>query len=317
MCAIFGFMNYKRNQSNKLLDCLYQCLAKESEERGVDASGVAYVKNKKLIIHKKGVKASLLNFVLPHDVYVITGHTRLTTQGTEKNNYNNHPFRGKIARYDFALSHNGIIWNDKELRKKLKLPNTRIETDSYVITQLINQLKTLSLESLTSVVEQLEGNFTLSIIDNNENLYLIRNDNPLVVIDFVDIGIIIYASTIDILIKALLKANLFEDFILSKSNEYRMISMTDGDQICIDRNGVISKSVFTPAMSHYFYLSSYPRYQYHDIELSPLLKKFADVYSFSHIELMGYVMDGWSDHEIIEYLSFDDGYIHQNHLKMK
>lgn len=61
----------------------------------------------------------------------VMGHTRHATQGTLKFNGNNHPFRGRCGNTDFALAHNGILCNDRELRKELKLPKTKIETDSY------------------------------------------------------------------------------------------------------------------------------------------------------------------------------------------
>lgn len=47
------------------------------------------------------------------------GHTRHTTQGNEKRNYNNHPFTGKCKNLKFAIAHNGVLFNDKELRKTI------------------------------------------------------------------------------------------------------------------------------------------------------------------------------------------------------
>ena len=48
----------------------------------------------------------------------------------------------------FALAHNGILGNDRLLRKKKKLPVTRIETDSYVAVQLLERYGELSSKSL-------------------------------------------------------------------------------------------------------------------------------------------------------------------------
>lgn len=44
MCALFGWLDYKGIVSNKLLKRLTQVLANAAEERGTDASGIAYVK---------------------------------------------------------------------------------------------------------------------------------------------------------------------------------------------------------------------------------------------------------------------------------
>lgn len=52
------------------------------------------------------------------------GHTRMTTQGNENRNYNNHPFLGQTREGAFALTHNGVIQNDRSLRKKLRIPKT-------------------------------------------------------------------------------------------------------------------------------------------------------------------------------------------------
>ena len=38
-----------------------------------------------------------------------------------------------------ALAHNGVLYNDKELRRKQHLPPTPIETDSYIAVQLLEQ----------------------------------------------------------------------------------------------------------------------------------------------------------------------------------
>ena len=57
------------------------------------------------------------------------GHTRFTTQGSEKQNYNNHPFYGQADK-EFALAHNGVLYNDTVLRKAKSLPDTHIDNDS-------------------------------------------------------------------------------------------------------------------------------------------------------------------------------------------
>lgn len=66
------------------------------------------------------------------------GHTRMTTQGSEEKNYNP-PFLGCAGDLRFTLAHNGILHNDRMLRRSLKLPHTKIETDSYATVQLIER----------------------------------------------------------------------------------------------------------------------------------------------------------------------------------
>ncbi|MDR3766775.1 MAG: class II glutamine amidotransferase [Butyricicoccus sp.] len=50
----------------------------------------------------------------------------MTTQGNAKFNQNNHPFRGKLPGQAFVLAHNGVLWNDHELRHTESLPRTSI-----------------------------------------------------------------------------------------------------------------------------------------------------------------------------------------------
>lgn len=88
-----------------------------------------------------------MHFKVPEDVNAVMGHTRMTTQGSEKLNYNNHPFYGN-ARVSFALAHNGVIYNVEVLRRNENLPNTHIKTDSYIAVQLIERKSVMSFESL-------------------------------------------------------------------------------------------------------------------------------------------------------------------------
>ena len=152
MCALFGWLDYKGIVSNKTLKRLTQALANAAEERGTDASGIAYVKDSKITIFKRPKPAHKIRFNVPNDTKAVMGHTRMTTQGNEKFNYNNHPFYGH-ADVDFAFAHNGVLHNDKELRKEKNLPQTKIETDSYVAVQLIEQQRKLDLNSLKAMAE--------------------------------------------------------------------------------------------------------------------------------------------------------------------
>jgi predicted glutamine amidotransferase len=77
----------------------------------------------------------------------VMGHTRMTTQGNKKQNYNNHPFAGHADK-EFAFAHNGVLWNDKELRKDGTIPNSYIDTDSYIGVQLIEKQGKLDFDKL-------------------------------------------------------------------------------------------------------------------------------------------------------------------------
>ncbi|MDD6084376.1 MAG: class II glutamine amidotransferase [Oscillospiraceae bacterium] len=170
MCALFGWLDYKNKVPQKVLKKLTQTLANAAEERGTDASGIAYVKDGKITIFKRPKPAHKIRFNTSNGTKAVMGHTRMTTQGNEKFNYNNHPFYGH-SDVDFAFAHNGVLHNDKELRKEKHLPNVKIETDSYVAVQLIKQHGKLNFDSLKNIAELVQGSFCFTVLDEKNNLY--------------------------------------------------------------------------------------------------------------------------------------------------
>ena len=236
MCALFGWLDYKGIIPYKTLKKLTQALANAAEERGTDASGISYVNDGKVTIFKRPKPAHKVHFHAPDGTRAIMGHTRMTTQGNEKHNFNNHPFPGHADR-DFAFAHNGVLYNDVTLRNEKKLPETHIETDSYVAVQLIEQQGRLDFDSLKGMAETVSGNFTFTALDEYNFLYIIKGNNPICLLHFADIGLYVYASTESIMAKALKKVG-FTKLSCEK------IQTEDGDILRIDINGNINRSQF-------------------------------------------------------------------------
>lgn len=115
MCAIYGFLNYGKKISHKLLTKLLREISIAAECRGTDATGISYVKDGEIVTFKKAKAAHKVNLYFPKNTTALIGHNRLTTQGNEKYNYNNHPFEGKTDSHAFALAHNGVLYNDREI----------------------------------------------------------------------------------------------------------------------------------------------------------------------------------------------------------
>lgn len=207
MCCLFGLVDYSGQLTAREKNHILSVLATECEERGTDATGIAYCIRGGLTIYKRPMEAHRLRFRVPEDSHVIMGHTRMTTQGKASRNRNNHPFYGTAGGERFALAHNGVLWNDTILRRNLRLPRTKIETDSYVAVQLIEQKNTLDFGSLRYMAEQVEGSFTFTVLDERENLYFVKGDNPLCLYQF-RCGIYLYASTEAILNRALQRLHL-------------------------------------------------------------------------------------------------------------
>ena len=157
MCCLFGIVDCHAHFSAKEKAHILSVLATECEERGTDATGIAYCTHGHLSIYKRPLEAHKLRFRIPVDSRIVMGHTRMTTQGKASRNRNNHPFWGKAAGVTFALAHNGILYNDKYLRRVNHLPKTKIETDSFIAVQLIQQKNALDFSSLKYMAEQVEG----------------------------------------------------------------------------------------------------------------------------------------------------------------
>ena len=250
MCCLFGILNYKQTLNQKQLNKMAATLSKACEVRGTDATGISYNFNDKLCIFKRPLPAHRMHYHIPDGVHYVMGHTRMTTQGNEKFNYNNHPFSGKADNTDFALAHNGVLYNDETLKFKERLPETKIETDSYVAVQLIEKKRTLDTGSLKFMAEQLEGSFTITIMDKDNNLYFVKGDNPMCIYHFKDKGIYIYASTEEILLKALQRMSV-------KLGRGKKVDIKCGEILIIDKYGEQSRSNFETDNLNGFSFASY------------------------------------------------------------
>ena len=237
MCTVFGFLDYKGKISNAVLKKLIHYLSIAAEVRGTDATGIAYVRSGGIITYKKPKPAHKVKLFFPRDTRAVIGHTRFTTQGNEKRNCNNHPFEGHCGKESFALAHNGVLYNDRELRREQHLPPTPIETDSYIAVQLLEQGQNLDAENIKRMAELVEGSFVFTILRNDNTLFLVKGNNPLTVYHFPALGLYVYASTKSILDNALQKVHMTE-----KACE---VETAEGEILEINSAGNLSRSTFT------------------------------------------------------------------------
>ena len=236
MCAVFGYLDYKGKVSNAILKKLIRNLSIAAEVRGTDATGISYVNHGKVVTFKKAKPAHKMKLYFPKNTRTVIGHTRMTTQGSEKYNYNNHPFEGQCGTETFALAHNGVLSNDAEWKAKYHLPKTQIETDSYVAVQLLEQEKQLHAESIKKMAELIEGSFVFTILRNDNTLFLVKGNNPLTIYHFSKLGIYVYASTKSILDNALQKIHMMKNPC--------EIDVSEGEIVEIAANGKHSKTTF-------------------------------------------------------------------------
>ena len=304
MCCLFGFIDYAGALSVTQKSRLIRELSIAAEVRGTDATGIAYNTSRGLQIYKRPLAAHRLHLRIPAEAHVVMGHTRMTTQGSAKKNFNNHPFLGHVKGESFALAHNGVVWNDLELRHAKHLPRTKVQTDSYIAVQLIEWQNALNLSSLKCMAEQVEGSFSFSVLSERDDLYLIKGDNPLTIAYFPKVGVYVYASTAEILNKALARCGNW----LGRGEK---VDIAMGDIVKIDRNGHITRDTFDASK---FYRSSwgywdtplYPRLPHSEEEHLALLKSVAKSFGFTS-EMIDRLLDqGFTTMEIEELL-YDGG----------
>lgn len=165
--------------------------------------GIAYNDARALRIYKRPLPGHRMRFHLPSEARFLMGHTRMATQGSAHRNHNNHPFPGRAGGLSFALAHNGVLHNDRALRRQWKLPESSIETDSYVAVQLLERQGGVSFTDLRFMAEQMEGSFTFTVLDRSDTMSIVKGDNPFCLYHYPREGLYLYASTEAILQQAL------------------------------------------------------------------------------------------------------------------
>lgn len=245
MCAIFGFLDYGKKVSHHVLTELLKELSIAAECRGTDATGISYVKDGNMVTFKKAKPAHKVRLYFPKGTTAVIGHTRFTTQGSEKHNYNNHPFEGRTETNSFALAHNGVLHNDRKLRHDLNLPTTKIETDSYIAVQLLEMQNKVDEASLRYTAETVSGNFVFTVLRNDNTLFLIKGDNPLTICHYPELGLYVYASTHDILAHALMAVKIF--------GTIEQVAAEDGNIVAIDASGKVTVSTFEQQMPQFHF----------------------------------------------------------------
>ena len=260
MCCLFGIYNYSGKKNDKI-NSLVNALANEATERGTDATGISYIKDDKMIIYKKPLPAYKMKFKGLQDAVCVTGHTRHSTQGNKELNYNNHPFMGYCENTKFTLAHNGVLFNDLELRKSLNLPVTKIKTDSYIATQLLEHYHNVNVQNIQKMSESLEGSFCFSIMDMDNTLYLVKGDNPLYIINLPKYNLYVYASTDEILFRALINTEFFDEI---KAGNFEEVKLRSEQILTINSKGDLQYNDFKQKRSYYNYGRSVHWWTYND-----------------------------------------------------
>lgn len=281
MCGIGGVMMFPRQRTSGeigYIKNLVSIIATESSRRGMDATGLVTFNKKETKVFKAPQAAkkfvSTMTYKMftdaniDHDTQNILIHTRAGTKGSEINNDNNHPIESR----KFVGVHNGMIYNDDELFKSEKLFRLA-QVDSEVIFRLHDKYG-CTMDGVRQAAEKLQGAFTYAFASrvNGNLLYLVRNNNPVVLAYVPSLNIIIFASEKRFLQTAIDEANSAIGFDLINDASCKWVEPKGRTIMVFDTNldTAIDQihqegSSFTPSTSYTTYWdSSYEDGWYND-----------------------------------------------------
>lgn len=192
MCGIFGILSLNKiNISKTIIDGLTQL-----QNRGYDSSGLCFIRqmdSPDIVIHKYATNENVSSIQKLNQLQLNTlsnigmGHNRWATHGP-KTDINAHPHISNDK--NFAIVHNGIIENFKQLKEFLIQQGFTFysQTDTEVVVNLIqyhydeaneNEKSVfIAIEKTISMLQGTYGIIVLTLHDKNK-LYCVRNGSPL------------------------------------------------------------------------------------------------------------------------------------------
>ena len=150
------------------------------------------------------------------------------------------------------------------------------------------------------MAETVEGNFTFTLLDEQNSLYIIKGSNPMCLLLFPALGLYVYASTESIMKKALKQIGLHK-FAFEK------VEVSEGDILRIDSKGEVTRSQFEPKK----YRSKYSAwYDFEDASYynmhEELLLTYCNFYGVDSSDVELLLEYGYSYDEIEEMLANHD-----------
>ena len=211
MCGIFGVVVKPESEySSQFIRKTLSVLAKQSESRGKDSSGLAFrdPQNHKFTVYKGAipihqlladgrVKSNLKSAFGGDDkskpskeCYAVMGHSRLVTNGSQLHDENNQP----VIKDGILGIHNGIIVNDAEIWNNHTEITRAFDLDTEALLALF-KLHIINQNSfgqaLNLVAKEVKGTFSnafmfedigsLVLATNNGSLYTLTNNKDLLV----------------------------------------------------------------------------------------------------------------------------------------
>ena len=206
MCGIYGVITKSKSDYDKrFLKYSLKILSNLSQSRGKDSSGLCFYNDSHNrydiikgpissdeLLKKKSVKNVFKNVFSNYNIQrrkLIFGHSRLVTNGSQINPYNNQP----VFKDGIICIHNGIIVNADNLWIENKNLLRKYEIDTEILPTLvrkeINQGHSIEF-SVKEVINKIYGTVSaaLSFVDiekfilatNNGSLYVLNNEKDII-----------------------------------------------------------------------------------------------------------------------------------------
>jgi len=249
MCGILGMCLDNRTRTEDDLVNIkadFANLLLESQVRGIDATGVYIVNRDSGISYLKAPVAAeemvwaaddaqgfwkALDAKVGPDTVAIIGHTRAATTGSPECNDNNHP----IVDAPIIGVHNGVIRNHRELDRRYP---KAAEVDSAAIMSMLKAKagdKPLTTGVIAKAYPELVGPAAIAVADTRQtdSVFLARNYNPINITRDRDAGILMFASTADILQSAL-------------GDDISTFSMPENSVCQVNHKSISGKLVYVP-----------------------------------------------------------------------
>jgi glutamine---fructose-6-phosphate transaminase (isomerizing) len=193
MCGIFGLIIRPGfDQPGKNPGLVLQKIAKFSESRGKDSSGIAFrnVYDQSIHVIKGDVPVSQLlksdefktelNDSLSSykngNGFAAFGHARLVTNGSQLQEVNNQP----VLKDGIIVIHNGIIVNVDELWKQHPGLHRQYQIDTEIIPALIRKEINSDdnlVKACNNALKQIEGTFSLAVMFEDIDQFLLATNN--------------------------------------------------------------------------------------------------------------------------------------------
>ena len=221
MCSIFGigFLNGHRVGKMNTVRLILDCLISEAQNRGRTSTGIAFTNPKEVAVIKEKIIGE--KFIRlkeyeetchrmmgqdaisgPKRLISIIGHCRAPTKGSATIRHNNHPI---ITDHVIGV-HNGHINNDEELFAEFShfAENWKRsgQVDSEIIFRLLDYYMYEKAEetkaAIKKVCQNIRGGYACAFMSSRYKyaIWLFRNHNPIDMVIFPEIGLVIFASSI-------------------------------------------------------------------------------------------------------------------------